>query len=530
MRTPRPLAPLAVLVTALFTVLLGLASPAVSAPAADPAKVKECRERALAAVQSDADGLERARVLAELAALDDTDSAKGFCECIAAIGIRQGQLEALHQQTKKEYEPFAGFTMKEPSDWAKKRKLLDQLDAEEERIQSLGVLVQASITSIVKLKDPGALGVAEKCANGESDPRARHMLMTGLLSNTAFTKAADLAKKALKDDAPLVRMGAYEALGVRKDASLLELLAVGLKEQGWPARAITVRALEQIADVRAVPFLVAAMQTDTGAILDDYARALRTLTGENHGHFPDVWARWYEAHKDDLAQKGAKPTVAKPGKPPATTNYYGVETPSKRVLFVIDVSGSMKEPIGDETEVTGVSKSQQLTGPKIEVAKNVLTDAVHKLDKSTKFNIVFFNHEVRVFQEQMVLATDEVKAKADLAIQELGPSGSTWAYGALRKAFEFAGVSGEPLSGKFDPQVDTIFFLSDGAPTDDAIDEPKLMEPKEILDAVKEWNRLARIRIHTIAIDPRIGKGAFVRFMKGLAADNHGTYTEIGAK
>lgn len=511
--------------------LLALAAAAAAGPAADPATVKDLREKALAAVESNGEGLARAKALADLAALDDIDSAKGFCECVAAIAARQTQLEKVHDQTRKAYQPFAGFTMQDKKDWETKRRLLDQLDEEEERLQALSLLAQTAITAAAKLRDPAAVGVVEKAANGETDPRIRYVLVTGVLSNPAFTRPADLAKKALKDEAPVVRIGVYEALGGRKDPALIDVLAGGLKEPGWPARAAAVRGLELTNDVRAVPSLVTAMQTDSGAILEDYARALRTLTGENLGLYPDVWAKWYEQHKADLASKGAKPASPRAaGKRPDKVNYYGIETPSKRVLFVIDISGSMKEEIGGDQEVTGVSKSQQLSGPKIEVAKNVLTDALHKLEKTTRFNIVFFNHEVRVFKDEMVLATDDIKGEADLAIQELGPAGSTWAYGALRRAFEFAGVSGEPTSGKFDPQVDTIFFLSDGAPTDDSIDDAKPMEPKEILDAVREWNRLAKLRIHTIAIDPRIGKGAFVRFMKGLATENGGTYTEIGAK
>ena len=56
------------------------------------------------------------------------------------------------------------------------------------------------------------------------------------------------------------------------------------------------------------------------------------------------------------------------------------------------------------------------------------------------------------------------------------------------------------------------------------------MEGKMIVDAVAEWNQRMKVRIHTIAIDPRIGRGTFVRFMKDLAAKNEGTYREIGAK
>jgi hypothetical protein len=75
-----------------------------------------------------------------------------------------------------------------------------------------------------------------------------------------------------------------------------------------------------------------------------------------------------------------------------------------------------------------------------------------------------------------------------------------------------------------------MFLLSDGAPTDSDIDKASPMDPKKVTGAVEEWNQYAKIVIHTIAIDPRIGRGGkgFVRFMKALAAQNDGTYTEIG--
>jgi Mg-chelatase subunit ChlD len=211
-------------------------------------------------------------------------------------------------------------------------------------------------------------------------------------------------------------------------------------------------------------------------------------------------------------------------------HYYGVETLSKRVVFVLDVSGSMKEPIGVETAPqTGVAREQQdYTGPKIEVAKRVLADAIRKLPKDTTFNIVIFNHQVRAHSETMLVANDLEKDRAYTAIEELQPVGATYTYGALRKTFEIAQSTCTPE--KWDPCVDTVFVLSDGAPTDDGIDDAKPMDGKVIVDAVAEWNAKLRVKIHTIAIDPRIGKGTFVRFMKELAARNGGTYTEIGAK
>lgn len=521
---------LVALVVAIASSALG---PGVASAGADPAALKVRHAEAMGAVTSDGDGLERAKKLAALAELDDAAAARALAECVAAIAGRQVAVEAAHRRTLVEYEPFSGFTMTERKDWAKKEDLLERLEREDEALQGLGVVAVATTVAISRMKDASALAAVEQAASAESSPHARAILWGGLVANPN-AGAPDAARKAQRDESPLVRLAVYDAIRARKDPALLEVAVLGLKEAGWPMRQAAVRALMLLGDVRAVPPLVAAMQTEEGALLEDFGKALSILTGERLGVFPEVWRKWYEEHKDDLAQRGAK-GVTPPragGKPASPLHYYGVETLSRRVLFVIDVSGSMKDPIGTEpVEQTGVSqKDQPYSGPKIEVAKRVLLEAVRNLARETTFNIVSFSHRVQTFQDKMVPATPEMKAKAELAVTDLQPVGATWAYGALRRAFEFAGVSSSPAKGAFDPQVDTIFFLSDGAPTDDSIDDAKPMPPAEILTAVREWNRAARIRIHTIAIDPRLGKGAFVRFMKGLASENDGTYTEIGAK
>ena len=59
--------------------------------------------------------------------------------------------------------------------------------------------------------------------------------------------------------------------------------------------------------------------------------------------------------------------------------------------------------------------------------------------------------------------------------------------------------------------MDTIFFLSDGAPSD--------RSTTEILDDVKRRNKLRKIKIHTIAI-----LNFHVKFLRLLAEQNGGIY------
>src|SRR5262249_27515374 len=101
------------------------------------------------------------------------------------------------------------------------------------------------------------------------------------------------------------------------------------------------------------------------------------------------------------------------------------------------------------------------------------------------------------------------------------PSGSTYIDGALEMAFKLAGMG--IIDKAYTPiTVDTIFLLSDGAPTDNK-DPSKDMDPKEILEHVREWNKQRRVVINCVGID-NVVQG--ITFMKALAAQNGGTYVD----
>jgi hypothetical protein len=63
--------------------------------------------------------------------------------------------------------------------------------------------------------------------------------------------------------------------------------------------------------------------------------------------------------------------------------------------------------------------------------------------------------------------------------------------------------------------ADTIFFLSDGQPN-----RGDVTDPVQILEEVKRWNELRRVKIHTVGV----GDGHAVAFMRSLAASSGGKY------
>ena len=110
---------------------------------------------------------------------------------------------------------------------------------------------------------------------------------------------------------------------------------------------------------------------------------------------------------------------------------------------------------------------------------------------------------------ELVPATEANVARALERLAQARPSGGTNTYGALAAAYAMVGV-------------ETIYFLSDGTPT-----QGDFTREGDILAEVREWQRTAPKALHTIAFllgDYRGDDKAAARaFMRELALAGNGT-------
>jgi len=211
-------------------------------------------------------------------------------------------------------------------------------------------------------------------------------------------------------------------------------------------------------------------------------------------------------------------TIGKSGK------YYGVQTAGKNIVFVIDVSGSMEgknegnvtdklraqaaEKAGDKvgSMIGGplgglMSKGVKRESTKLASAKRELGPAIRGLDEATRFTIVLFSSSTKHWKKGLVKATSGNRTKASLYVERLKSSGGTAALRGLKAAFAIKGA-------------DTIFFLSDGFPSD--------ASSGKILEEVKSMNSEGQITIHAIGL----GDNKDENFLKKLAEENGGKYKE----
>lgn len=346
----------------------------------------------------------------------------------------------------------------------------------------------------------------------EEDLRTRVVAALGSVDSDAARE--QLRASARKDAAIGVRLAAIEALGASRDDATVQLCVDELLRDGdWRVRAAAMRFLGEVKQKAAIPALIQSLGAEVGRLVDDAEGALAKLTGQRFNGDANLWKDWWSKNKDTFeigkvaqADPGAAP--APDTKPPGHVSFYGISTRSNRILFVLDRSGSMKEPATDTK--TGKDGARN----KFDVAREQLKAAVSGLSDGEMFNVITYSADVTRWQKKMVPMSKAIRTKFDHYVdKEIEAVGGTNIYDALAEAFHLAGIGA--VDKAYESGVDTIFFLTDGQPT-----QGEVLDPEEILRRVKEKNRLARIVIHTVGV----GKDHDASFLRRLAEENGGQY------
>jgi uncharacterized protein YegL len=254
-------------------------------------------------------------------------------------------------------------------------------------------------------------------------------------------------------------------------------------------RRCLVQGLMQVKDQEAITHLINLLPNVKGLVQFDVVSHLVAATGQNFGDDAQKWKTWW------VAKRGQKDLDDKPPPRPVGNygnfgEYYGIPICAKRVVFVLDTSLSMR-------------------GARIDAAKTELVRAIKELPKEVFFDVIAFDNTVRVWQPELVPATDPLKRVAVNVV--------------LDQTLKFNTASFDALEAAFTLYPEAIYFLSDGAPYGGKIDNPR-----EIIATISGMNRVRRVSIHSIGIDTGDAKTSiFGRFMKDLAEANWGVFKPV---
>jgi uncharacterized protein YegL len=204
-------------------------------------------------------------------------------------------------------------------------------------------------------------------------------------------------------------------------------------------------------------------------------------------------------------------------------SYYGIVVPNAPVIFLLDVSGSMEEldegrggnattrgrAIGEVQRGVGRilgNRAGRVVGTRLRreatdlgAATRELTEAILTLRSGTPFTIITFGGSVSEWREGFVRTNSTTRILATTHVQRLSAGGGTPMLQALRRAFARR-------------DVQTIFLVSDGAPTD--------ASAGEVIRVIQALNSRRLVAVHTIGV----GADQQSELLCQLAQENHGVY------
>lgn len=348
---------------------------------------------------------------------------------------------------------------------------------------------------------------------------------------------------------PLVRMAAAEAAGKLRFGELGADLLPLLDDSAWQVQVAAVQAVASIRVAEAVDPLLDLME-EGGRLEEESADALFKITGFDFGTDLPAWRKTWERLKTiegwriptdaELAKKAAsrKKYDALYGKRDDATTFGGIPTSSTRILFIIDVSGSMADLVVEREKFDADYEDFE----KLTIVKTELMRTIESLGEDVLFNIVAFASDVDTWKKGLVRANVVNRASAKSWVEKLDPiggpeaqalagaglggaanlaAGKTNTFKALMFPFDVDPDAKRPTTGEegaMENPIDTVFFLSDGRPS-----TGKHTDTAVILDEVRRLNERYKMVFHTIAI------GEFQKeFLRTLAESNGGVFVDLG--
>lgn len=328
-----------------------------------------------------------------------------------------------------------------------------------------------------------------KLVEGRSGPRAAGALTALAGPGDVQPGVEALAVRIAADSKHWQARVAAISILSRKAGQHRDLLAKNLQHPTRQVRTAAIHGLGQARDKKTIETLLAHLEEERSTTRAFVVETLVSLTGVDKGNSAGLWRSWWSTVKSEFVVPASAPKKTSPRKVIGTTaTFYDLPVDTDNIVFVIDVSGSMK------TEVRGDTK---LATAKDEVVKVLAT-----MTKGRRmFNVVTFGTTPRAYQKALQRATKDNIRKAANWIMRLETKGWTNIYDSLTMAMNM-------------PGVESIFLLSDGAPS-----VGEYVDMVQVRKTITSHNRSLMIRINTIAVG---GSKRSRRFMKKLAEDNFG--------
>jgi hypothetical protein len=296
-----------------------------------------------------------------------------------------------------------------------------------------------------------------------------------------------------------VRTSAVLALDLAKSERADFALADALRAPQWTVRAAAIDSIRRRGRSEAGGPLVDCLPAERGRLRGDVAAALRLITNQPIGVFPEAWENWR------IAGQGGEPLPLGAAREiPPTAELAGVSTWAKRVVFVLALSDSMNRKLQAAPDSLAPPDVKERGGPelrrwreattKVELARLWVAWGIAHLSPDVRFDVVTYGQGVDAAFGELVPATPQNREKATDRIRSLSASGEANLHAGLMKVFDL--VSRDPLDTKsLEEGPEAVFFVSDGY-----CDYGEIPDGFAALDEAEQLNRFRQIVFHCFGV------------------------------
>ncbi|MCA8941423.1 MAG: HEAT repeat domain-containing protein, partial [Planctomycetes bacterium] len=366
---------------------------------------------------------------------------------------------------------------------------------------------RATAMALAERKDEGSLEDLEKMLDRPKVPEDFEIAVEAITkikgANADWLKR--LATMVDHEDRE-VRNAALRAVGGTRDANWLGIVQSAMEHDDWSTRLIAYEALQRMRDKSSIPKLIERLGVEKGRMATAVADTLWSLTAMPFDEELARWQTWWNGEGakfevvslSDLAKaKKEREMKRLLARTRSENQFFGIRVESNRVIFIIDTSGSMLETMHGRY----IGKRQ---ATRIDIAKQELSRCIKELEPGSLFNVMSFSSGIGFWMKEGIASSSEATREQALEfVERLGAQGATNLFDPIKIAFD-------------DPDVDTIFILSDGEPT-----AGEILDPFRIREQVRKWNEHRNIKIHTIAI------GGNLEVLEWLAEDSGGNHVRM---
>ena len=356
------------------------------------------------------------------------------------------------------------------------------------------VVVTIGVLSLSRMRSNEALASVAAAASKGKLPRRTRCIEA--LGRSRHPHAAKALARLMLDPDPRIRTAAARSIGERR-SEIVDELAIFLEDPEWTVRSAVIAAMRRSDDREAIPLLCRQLRTEqVGRLFDDLAGALGAITGENYGPDPAAYERWM------AAQRGKEVTAAEFDAPGPTLRSPYFATRSRRILFVLSTSETMRDKLTNPQRPDRVEEFVLLAGPdlsdeldraktKLDVAQVHLRAMLRGLADGVEFDVMVYSGSPTYIFGELTAANDKTRAKAETRIKSLSAGGGGNLEGALVRTFDRRAK--DPLGVRGGP--DTVVLLSDGS-----LDSPGSEDPLEVAPRARRWQRVRQIRFLVLGV------------------------------